>query len=65
MVITQIKTDWFILTSDDGVQKLTWFGRSRPEVVAKFRSYVRNMDIEKIRSNPMSRGGAYVRQQVR
>jgi hypothetical protein len=49
MVIKQIKPDWWSLSSDDGIIKLIWFGRTREEVLAKFRSWLRWHDLERVR----------------
>jgi len=51
MVIKQIKPDWWSLSSDDGVQRFIWFGRTREEVLAKFRSWLRWHDLERVRVN--------------
>jgi hypothetical protein len=52
MVIKQIKPDWWSLTSSDGEQTLLWFGQSRAEVLQKFRSWIRDADLEKVRYRP-------------
>ncbi len=52
MVITQIKPNWWSLKSSDGEVTLLWFGQSRAEVLQKFRSYIRDLDLERIRCKP-------------
>jgi len=52
MVIKQIKERWWSLTSSDGEQTLLWFGQSRAEVLHKFRSWLRDADLEKVRYRP-------------
>lgn len=53
MVIKQIKKDWYSLSSScAGEKNLLWFGYSRDEVLQKFRSYIRDMDLDKIRYQP-------------
>jgi hypothetical protein len=54
MVLKQIKDRWFMLTSDDGETKLTWFGQTKGEVMGKFRSYIRNLDLDRVRYQPRS-----------
>lgn len=49
MVLRKINDKWWMLTSDDGLVKLTWFGYSRAEVIGRFNSYIRSVDLEKIR----------------
>lgn len=49
MVVKQIKPDWWCLTSDDGVSRLMFFGYSRAEVIGKFRSWLREFDLESVR----------------
>jgi hypothetical protein len=49
MVLRKINDKWWMLTSDDGLVKLTWFGYSRAEVLGRFNSYIRSVDLEKIR----------------
>lgn len=48
MVITEITKDWWLLTSD-GERRLAFFGYSRAEVLGKFRAYLRDYDLERIR----------------
>ena len=53
MVIRQIKKDWYSLKSTcDGETSLVWFGYSRAEVLQKFRSYIRDRDLENLRLKP-------------
>lgn len=54
MVLKKISDEFWMLTSDDGVVKLTWFGR-RSEVLARFKSYIRELDLDKIRYMPRVR----------
>jgi hypothetical protein len=49
MVLRKINDKWWMLTSDDGLVKLTWFGYSKEEVLGRFNSYIRSVDLEKIR----------------
>jgi hypothetical protein len=49
MVLKKISDHWWILSSDDGEQKLTWFGQTRLEVLGKFNAYIRSHDLDKIR----------------
>ncbi|NBS69787.1 hypothetical protein EBT31_12880, partial [bacterium] len=49
LVIKRINDRWWMLTSDDGVVRLTWFGYSRAEVLGRFNSYIRSVDLQKIR----------------
>jgi hypothetical protein len=51
MVVKEIKPQWWSLTSDDGVNRLMFFGYSRAEVIGKFRSWIRGQDVEKSRVN--------------
>ena len=52
MVLKKISERWWMLTSDDGVVKLTWFGYSRGEVLGRFNAYIRSIDLDKIRYKP-------------
>ena len=52
MVLKKINDRWWILTSDDGVVKLTWFGQTRAEVIGRFNSYIRSLDLDRIRYKP-------------
>lgn len=49
LVIKRINDRWWMLQSDDGLVKLTWFGYSKEEVLGRFNSYIRSVDLEKIR----------------
>jgi len=49
MVLKKISEKWWMLSSDDGVVKLTWFGCSKSEVIGRFNSYIRSLDLDKIR----------------
>lgn len=51
MQITQIGPQWFRLVSE-GEPNLVWWGYSKKEVVGKFQSYVRELDLDKIRYRP-------------
>ena len=52
MVLKKINDRWWILQSDDGVVKLTWFGETKAEVVGRFNMYIRSLDLDKIRYKP-------------
>lgn len=52
MVIKKITERWWILTSDDGYLALTFFGESKGEVVQKFKAFVRDHELERIRYKP-------------
>jgi hypothetical protein len=52
VVIKKITKRWWILTSDDGIISLTFFGESKGEVVQKFRAYIRDHQLEQIRYTP-------------
>lgn len=52
MVIKKITEKWWTLTSDDGVLSLTFFGMSQAEVLHRFKSYIRDHDLEAIRYTP-------------
>ena len=49
MVLKKISDHFWMLTSDDGVVKLTWFGSTRDEVMGRFNAYIRNVDLDRIR----------------
>jgi len=50
VVIKKIGDNWFSLKSTcDGETSLLWFGYSRAEVLQKFRSYIRDRDLENVR----------------
>lgn len=55
MVIQKMSDNWWMLTSDDGVERLIWFGFTKGEVLGKFNSYVRSLDLDKIRYKPRER----------
>ena len=51
MEIRQVKSDWYVLTSEaDDQVTLTFFGQSKAEVIGKFRKWVRAYDMIKLRS---------------
>ena len=53
MVIKQIGEKWYSLKSTcNDETPLLWFGFSRAEVVHKFRSYIRERDLEHVRYRP-------------
>ena len=53
MVIKQISEKWYFLKSTcNGETPLLWFGYSRAEVLQKFRSYIRDRDLENVRYKP-------------
>ena len=52
MVLKKIKDRWWMLESDDGVVKLTWFGQTKEEVMGRFKRYIRELDLDKIRYRP-------------
>lgn len=52
MVMKKISEHWWMLTSDDGLVKLTWFGQTRGEVLGRFNAYIRSIDLDKIRYKP-------------
>lgn len=49
MVLKKIHDRWWMLTSDDGEVRLTWFGQTKEEVVGRFRRYIRELDLDKVR----------------
>lgn len=49
MVLKKINDRWWMLSSDDGVVRLAWFGQTREEVLGRFNGYMRSVDLEKIR----------------
>ncbi len=55
MVLKKIHDRWWMLTSDDGLVRLTWFGYSKQEVMGRFKSYIRELDLDKIRYTPRHR----------
>jgi len=52
IMLKKINDRWWMLTSDDGVIKLTWFGQTKEEVMGRFRSYIREIDLDKVRYRP-------------
>jgi len=53
MVIKKISERWYSLESTcSGETPLLWFGYSRAEVLQKFRSYIRELDLDKVRYRP-------------
>jgi len=52
MVLKKISEHFWMLTSDDGVVRLTWFGATRDEVMGRFNAYIRSLDLDKIRYKP-------------
>ena len=51
MEIRQVKSDWYVLTSEaDDQATLTFFGYSKDEVIGKFKKWVRAYDMAKLRS---------------
>ena len=54
-MVKKINDRWWMLTSDDGVVKLTWFGQTKEEVVARFRRYIREIDLDKVRTRGVGR----------
>jgi hypothetical protein len=52
MVLKQISTHFWMLQSDDGLVKLTWFGATRGEVLGRFNAYIRSVDLDRIRYKP-------------
>jgi len=49
MVLKQISSHFWMLSSDDGLVKLTWFGSTRGEVLGRFNAYIRSVDLDRIR----------------
>jgi len=52
MVLKKITDKWWMLKSDDGYVCKTWFGYSKEEVLGQFKSYIRDLDLDKIRYRP-------------
>ena len=51
MEIRQVKSDWYVLTSEaDDQVTLTFFGYSKAEVIGKFRKWIRAYDMIKLRN---------------
>jgi hypothetical protein len=55
MVLKKIHDRWWMLISDDGIVRLTWFGQTKKEVMGRFRSYVRELDLDKVRTRGAGR----------
>lgn len=49
MLIKEIKSDWYMLTSDGEAGGLVWFGYTKAEVIGKFKSWLRRKDLESLR----------------
>lgn len=49
MVLKKISENFWMLQSDDGLVKLTWFGATRGEVLGRFNAYIRSVDLDRIR----------------
>ena len=49
MVLKKVSGHFWMLQSDDGLVKLTWFGATKDEVLARFSAYIRSVDLDKIR----------------
>lgn len=54
-MVKQIKDRWWMLTSDDGEVRLTWFGQTKEEVIGKFKAYIRELDLDKVRTRGVGR----------
>ena len=52
MVLKKINDRWWMLASDDGVVRLTWFGQTKEEVMGRFKRYIRELDLDKVRYRP-------------
>jgi len=52
VVLKKVNDRWWMLSSDDGLVKLTWFGYSKAEVLSRFNAYIRSDDLDKIRYRP-------------
>jgi hypothetical protein len=52
VVLKKISEHFWMLQSDDGLVKLTWFGATRGEVLGRFNAYIRSVDLDKIRYKP-------------
>ena len=52
VVLKKVSEHFWMLQSDDGVVKLTWFGATRGEVLGRFNAYIRSVDLDKIRYKP-------------
>ena len=49
VVLKKVSEHFWMLQSDDGLVKLTWFGATKDEVLARFSAYIRSVDLDKIR----------------
>ena len=49
MLIKEIKSNWYMLTSDGEAGGLVWFGYTKEEVIGKFTSWLRRKDLESLR----------------
>jgi hypothetical protein len=49
MVLKKVSEHFWMLSSDDGLVKLTWFGATRGEVLGRFNAYIRSVDLDRIR----------------
>jgi len=54
MVLKKISDHFWMLQSDDGLVKLTWFGATKGEVMGRFNAYIRSVDLDKIRHHKRS-----------
>lgn len=52
MVLKKISEHFWMLSSDDGLVKLRWFGATKGEVLGKFNAYIRSVDLDRIRYKP-------------
>ena len=52
VVLKKVSEHFWMLQSDDGLVKLTWFGATRGEVLGRFNAYIRSVDLDKIRYKP-------------
>jgi hypothetical protein len=52
VVLKKISEHFWMLQSDDGLVKLTWFGATRGEVLGRFNAYIRSVDLDRIRYKP-------------
>ena len=52
VVLKKVSEHFWMLQSDDGLVKLTWFGATRGEVLGRFNAYIRSVDLDKIRYRP-------------
>lgn len=49
MIITEVRTGWWKLESQEEQNSLIWFGYTKAEVVYKFTAWLRKKDLEKLR----------------